>query len=63
MSKIRKALMAAVTAAFAAGATALPDGITVQEWATIAIAAVVAGYAVWQVPNAPASTPARLPTS
>jgi len=56
MSKIRKALVAAATGALAAGSTALPDGITDVEWMSMLVAAIIAGYAVWQVPNATPST-------
>jgi hypothetical protein len=62
LATIRKAIAAAVTGAAAAIATAAPDGITTQEWITIAIAAAVAGYTVWQIPNATATQPGRLPT-
>lgn len=53
MAKVRKALMAAATAAGAAVVTAAQDGaVTSAEWVTVAVAAVVAGLAVWRVPNA-----------
>ena len=53
-AKIRKALVAAGAGAIAAGGTALEDGvITSGEWWTILGAALVAGWAVWRVPNAP----------
>ncbi|HST86292.1 MAG TPA: hypothetical protein VLL08_31430 [Kineosporiaceae bacterium] len=53
LSTIRKALMAAATAAAAAGVTAYPDGFTDVEFAAIAGAALVAGLAVFRIPNAP----------
>jgi len=54
LAHVRKALTGALAGAVAAIAAAAPDGVTGTEWLTIAIAAVVAGYAVWQIPNAPA---------
>ena len=51
---VAKAVAAALTAGAGALATALPDGVTVTEWTTVAVAAVVAGAAVWRVPNRPA---------
>jgi hypothetical protein len=56
MPKYRKALLAAFAAASAAFATAAQDGqVTGVEWGTVAGAAIVAGYAVWRVPNRPAA--------
>lgn len=61
MSKIRKALIAAATAAVGVlvtyvQATGLPK--TGGEWAGVFSgalgAALIAGYATWQIPNAPA---------
>lgn len=53
MSKYRKALFAALTAAGGALATALTDfAVSNDEWGGIVAAAVVAGIAVWRVPNA-----------
>ena len=53
ISTVRKALMAAFTAALAATVAAYPDGFTDQELSTILGAAVVAGFAVWKVENEP----------
>lgn len=53
LATIRKALVAAVAAAAAAGVTAYPDGFTSTEIATIVGAAIVAGFAVFQIPNKP----------
>lgn len=53
LATIRKALVAAVGAASTAVVTAAQDGaVTGAEWLTVAAAAVVAGYAVYRVPNA-----------
>jgi len=53
LATIRKALAGALAAAVAAGITAYPDGFTSTEIATIVGAAVVAGLAVFQIPNKP----------
>lgn len=53
IATIRKALIAAATAAVAAGITAWPDGLTDAELGVIAGAAVAAGLAVWRMPNDP----------
>jgi hypothetical protein len=53
LASIRKALTAAVAAAAAAAATAYPDGFTDVEVAAIIGAAIVAGLAVFQIPNKP----------
>lgn len=52
LSTIRKALLAAATAAVAAGVTAYPGGFTDAEVAAIVGAALVAGLGVWRIPNA-----------
>lgn len=61
MAKIRKALVAAVSAAAAALLGALAQGGVPADtvgWlavlGTAASAGLVAGYATWRVPNAPA---------
>lgn len=61
MAKIRKAVMAAAAAAVAAFLGALArDGVPAdtEGWlavlGTAAGAGLLAGYAVWRVPNAPA---------
>jgi hypothetical protein len=57
MAKIRKALIAALAGASAAAVAAAQDGqITATEWLTILGSAVVAGYAVWRIPNEPPKT-------
>jgi len=53
----------AVTAGLAAGATAFATAIqdndvTGAEWVTVAVAAVLAGIAVWSVPNRAPDAPA-----
>jgi hypothetical protein len=56
MSKVRKALIAAGLAAAAALVTAIQDGrVDNADIGTVVAAAVVAGVAVWRVPNAPAA--------
>lgn len=53
MTKMRKALAAAVAAGVAAFTAAATDGqVTTLEWATVGAAALLAGYAVWRIPNA-----------
>ena len=53
MSKVRKAVAGGFAAATAAVVTAAQDGtITSAEWVTVVIAALAAGYTVWQIPNA-----------
>ncbi len=55
VATIRKALAAAVAAAGTAVVTAAQDGtVTTAEWLTVLGAAVVAGYGVYRIPNAPA---------
>jgi hypothetical protein len=51
-SQVRKAAVAGVAAAVAALVTAWPDGVTDTELAAIVGAAVVAGLAVFRIPNA-----------
>lgn len=53
LATIRKALTGALAAAIAAAVAAYPDGFTSQEIATIVGAAIVAGFAVFQIPNKP----------
>jgi hypothetical protein len=53
LSTIRKAITAAVAAAVAAAIPAYPDGFTNVEIATIVGAAIIAGLAVFQIPNKP----------
>jgi uncharacterized membrane protein len=53
LAHIRKALVAAVTAAGAAAATAYPNGFTDVEISAIASAAIIAGLAVFQIRNEP----------
>ena len=53
LATIRKALAGAVAAGLAAAVTAFPDGFTTAEYVTIAVAAAVAGLAVFQIPNKP----------
>jgi hypothetical protein len=51
---VAKAVAAFATAAGGALATALTDGVvTLPEWIAVAVAAVVATTAVYQVPNRP----------
>ena len=54
--KAAKAVAAAVLVALATGVqAAMSDGtVTGEEWMTIVISTVVAGYTVWRVPNTPA---------
>lgn len=53
-ARVRKSLVAAVTAAAAAytSGQVVGDLDTLPEWLIVVAAAVVAGYATWQVPNA-----------
>jgi hypothetical protein len=53
LASIRKALAASVAAALAAAVTAYPDGFTSLEVSAIVGAAIVAGVAVFQIPNRP----------
>jgi len=53
---VAKAVAAFATALGGGVAAALPDGITAQEWITIAVAVVVATAAVWAVPNRPVTS-------
>jgi len=53
MAKIRKAIIGGIIAAAAALTTAAQsNGVTFAEWVTVIVSGLVAGYAVWQVPNA-----------
>jgi hypothetical protein len=55
MSKVRKALVAGGLAGVAALVAAIQDGkVDNADIGTIVAAVVVAGLAVWRVPNAPA---------
>lgn len=51
LNMIRKALLAGLAAGVAALVGVQPDGITSDEWLKVAAAAIVAGLAVWLVPN------------
>ncbi len=51
LPRIRKAVTAGAGAGAAALVAAWPDGVTADEWGKVAAAAVVAGLAVWAVPN------------
>jgi hypothetical protein len=53
LATIRKALAGGVAAGLAAAVTAVPDGFTTAEYVTIVVAALVAGLAVFQIPNKP----------
>lgn len=54
MNTIRKALLAAVAAGVAAVTQAISSGgLDSVNWAVVLGAAVVAGLAVWGIPNAP----------
>jgi uncharacterized membrane protein YjjB (DUF3815 family) len=61
MARVRKALVAAVTAGLAAGIAVLIKAGTVdndtigQAVGAFAVAAIAAGLATWKVPNAPAA--------
>lgn len=51
--RIAKAIAASAAAAATAYGVAVQDGqVTGAEWATLAVAAVLAGIAVWATPNA-----------
>ena len=51
--KVAKAIIGGLTAAVAAYGVAVQDGqVTGSEWATLAVAAIGAGIAVWATPNA-----------
>lgn len=53
INEIRKAILACAIAAVGALSTALIDnGVTAQEWCTVALAGLVALGGVWAVPNA-----------
>jgi hypothetical protein len=54
LATIRKALAGAVAAAVAAAIPASEGGFTGTEYAVIVGAAIVAGLAVFQIPNKPA---------
>ena len=51
IAQVAKAIAAAAGAAGAAYAGALDGGVTVQEWITVAIAAILAGAGVYAIPN------------
>lgn len=51
MSKVRKAIVAAIGAGISAAVAAFPDGITLGEAGTIVGAIVVVGYGTWAVKN------------
>lgn len=52
LARIAKAFVAAGTTASGTVVVAAQDGtVTWQEWLTIGLAAVGAGYATWRVPN------------
>jgi len=54
MRRVAKALVAALVAAGGALGTAGADGsVTAVEWLGVVGAGVVAGLAVWRVPNRP----------
>lgn len=53
LATIRKALVAGLAAGLSALATAAPDGVSAQELTFVIAAALVAGVAVFQVPNTP----------
>jgi hypothetical protein len=54
MREIAKSITAAVLAFGGSFVAATDDGVlTTTEWVTIAVATVVAGLAVWAVPNTP----------
>lgn len=59
LGEVAKALVGAVAAGYAvfqvATAVASPggEGVTANEWVGIVVATVLAGVAVWAVPNAP----------
>lgn len=48
-----KAIVGALVAGLGTLQLALPDGITVYEWISVAVTTLVAFGAVWQVPNKP----------
>jgi hypothetical protein len=53
-----KAIIAALVSFLTAVSTALEDGhISAQEWVTALIALLIAGGAVWRVPNRPPFVP------
>lgn len=53
MSKIRKAITAAITAGLAAvGQAVATDGLGHVNWVVVAGAVLVAGLAVFRIPNA-----------
>lgn len=55
MARIRKAITAGIAAGLAAIAqAAATTGLAHVNWAVVAGAVVAAGYATWQVSNAPA---------
>lgn len=60
LAEIRKALTAAIGAGIAAAVVAMPNGFTADEIGTIVGAIVVAGLAVFSVPNAPTLEPTPL---
>ena len=57
--RVAKAISAGVLAFGAAFSVAIQDvNVTTAEWVNIAIAAVLAGIAVWAVPNKAPDAPA-----
>jgi len=57
MDKVAKAIIGAATAASTALVTALADGhLTATELVVATTGTVVAGFAVWGYPNAPAES-------
>ena len=54
MSRYRKAVVAAAAGLSAALATGAQDGsLSAADWLAAALAALAAGWAVWQIPNTP----------
>ena len=59
MDKVAKAIVGALLAGYAVyeiattTSSAGGDGVTSAEWVHVGVSAVVAGLAVWAVPNAP----------
>lgn len=51
LSSIRKALLAASVAGVGAVQLALPHGVSLAEWESAAVVAVLAGLGVYAVPN------------
>jgi len=58
MNQIAKAIIGAATAASTGLVAVLADGhVTATEWVVVATGTVIAGFAVWATPNAPAVKP------